>query len=101
MTNNPQRENNTRKEQSFQLMLPMDIEIKIDTDASVRLLLEITERMDYSKLNAAYKSLSNIFLPLSYRLNFRHFPAAPPSAPRRHHRKMAKIPLGNTVTKRY
>jgi len=60
MRSNPQRENNTRKEQAFQLMLPMDVGVKIDTNASVRLLLEITERMDYSKLNAAYERMPGI-----------------------------------------
>lgn len=44
---------------TFQLMLPLDVGIKIDASAPVRLLLEITERMDYSKLNAAYKRLPN------------------------------------------
>jgi len=35
-------------------MLPLDVGVKIEASASVRLLLEITERLDYSKLNAAY-----------------------------------------------
>jgi len=35
-------------------MLPFEVEVKIDTSASVRLLLEITERMDYSNLTATY-----------------------------------------------
>ena len=32
---------------TFQLVLPMDVGVKIETEAPVRLLLEITERMDY------------------------------------------------------
>ena len=59
MKTNIQRENNTRKEMTFQLVLPLDVGVKIEADAEVRLLLEITERMDYSKLNAAYKRLPN------------------------------------------
>ena len=38
----------------YQLMLPLDVEVKIETEASVRTLLEITERMDYSNLTATY-----------------------------------------------
>ena len=38
-------------------MLPLDVGVRIEGTARVRLLLEITERMDYSKLNAAYKRL--------------------------------------------
>ena len=57
MTNKLQRYNNTAKEQAFQLMLPMDVGVKIEASAPVRQLLEITERMDYSRLNAAYKRL--------------------------------------------
>ena len=59
MKNNKQREDNTPKGMTFQLTLPLDVGVKIEADAEVRLLLEITERMDYSKLNAAYKRLPN------------------------------------------
>jgi len=59
MKTNKQRVNDTRKEMSFQLMLPFDVGVKIEASDAVRLLLEITERMDYSKLNAAYKRLPN------------------------------------------
>jgi len=38
----------------YQLTLPMDVSVLIEADASVRTMLEITERMDYSKLNASY-----------------------------------------------
>lgn len=47
----------TTKRQAFQLMLPIDVGVKIDADESVRTLIEVTERMDYSKLNAAYGRL--------------------------------------------
>jgi transposase len=60
MTKNLQQENNNSKPLAFQLVLPLDVEVKIDADASVRRLLEITERMDYSQLNAAYKRLPNV-----------------------------------------
>jgi transposase len=43
--------------QTYQLMLPLDVGVKIEASDSVRLLLEITERMDYSKLTAAYDRL--------------------------------------------
>ena len=57
MKNKKQRYNNIVKEQAFQLMLPMDVGVKIEASAPVRQLLEITERMDYSRLNVAYKRL--------------------------------------------
>jgi len=44
----------TLKIQMYQLSLPMDVSMIIEADASVRTMLEITERMDYSKLNASY-----------------------------------------------
>ena len=47
--------NNTRNPQSFQLSLPMNVEYFIGDDESIRTLIEITERLDYSKLNASYK----------------------------------------------
>ena len=42
---------------TFQLVLPLDVGVKIEANESVHLLLETTERMDYSKLNATYKRL--------------------------------------------
>lgn len=38
----------------FQVVLPLDVSIHIPEDATVRLLKEITERMDFSKLNQSY-----------------------------------------------
>ena len=38
----------------MQVMLPMDLELKIEIEESVRLLIEVTERMDYTRLDAAY-----------------------------------------------
>jgi len=52
-----QHEDYNRNEVSFQLSLPIDVGVKIDTKESVRLLIEVTERMDYSKLNKAYDRL--------------------------------------------
>ena len=57
MRNQIQQLNNNINTTSYQLILPLDIGIKIESTATVRLLLEITERMDYSKLEAAYKRL--------------------------------------------
>lgn len=37
------------------MFLPMDVGVKIEADEPVRLLLEITERLDYSSLHAAYE----------------------------------------------
>ena len=42
---------------AFQLYLPMDVEVKIDAEESVRLLIEVTERMDYTELYRAYDRL--------------------------------------------
>jgi len=52
-----QRENDTLNLAPYQLYLPMDVGIKIESSESVRLLLEITERLDYSELRAAYDRL--------------------------------------------
>ena len=41
--------------QNFQLSLPMNVEYCIGDDESIRTLIEITERLDYSKLKASYK----------------------------------------------
>jgi transposase len=42
---------------SFQVMLPLDVGVRIDVSESVRLLIEVTERMDYHKLHEAYDRL--------------------------------------------
>jgi len=52
-----QQANYSKKEIAFQLMLPFDVGVKIDADESVRTLIEVTERMDYSNLNATYERL--------------------------------------------
>jgi transposase len=39
------------------MFLPMDVGVKIEADEPVRLLSEITERLDYNLLNAAYERL--------------------------------------------
>ena len=52
-----QQDNYNVKLREYQLFLPLDVEVKIEAEESVRLLIEVTERMDYSKLNAAYERL--------------------------------------------
>ena len=47
--------NNSINPQNFQLSLPMNVEYFIGDDESIRTLIEISERLDYSKLNASYK----------------------------------------------
>lgn len=44
----------------FQLVMPLCCEVKIEKNAPVRLLNAVMERMDYSKLNAAYSRLGRI-----------------------------------------
>jgi len=44
----------TLKNRIYQLTLPMDVSVNIGTTASVRTMIELTERLDYSKLNASY-----------------------------------------------
>ena len=44
----------------FQLVMPLDCEVKIEKNAPVRLLNAVMERMDYSKLYAAYSRLGRI-----------------------------------------
>lgn len=44
----------------FQLVMPLDCEVKIEKNAPVRLLNAVMERMNYSKLNAAYSRLGRI-----------------------------------------
>ena len=42
---------------SFQVSLPMNVEYIIGVEESIRTLIEITERLDYSKLNSSYKRM--------------------------------------------
>jgi transposase len=51
------RTDDTLKKQMYQLSLPMDVRVMIEANSSVRTMLEITERMDYSRLNASYDRL--------------------------------------------
>lgn len=44
----------------FQLVMPLCCEVKIEKNAPVRLLNAVMERMNYSKLNAAYSRLGRI-----------------------------------------
>ena len=44
----------------FQLVMPLDCEVNIEKNAPVRLLNTVMERMDYSKLYAAYSRLGRI-----------------------------------------
>ena len=47
----------TKESKHFQLSLPMNVDDLIGADESDRTLIEITERLDYQKLNASYKRL--------------------------------------------
>jgi len=42
---------------SFQVSLPMNVDYFIGGEESIRTLIEITERLDYSKLNSSYKRM--------------------------------------------
>lgn len=44
----------------FQLVMPLDCKVNIEKNASVRLLNAVMERMDYSKVYAAYSRLGRI-----------------------------------------
>jgi len=54
MRNKIQQGNHTSKVAPYQLMLPLELEVKIEASEAVRLMLKITERLDYSKLEASY-----------------------------------------------
>ena len=54
MTKKIQQNNDKTKQLTYQLMLPMEVEVKIEASEAVQLMLKITERLDYSKLNASY-----------------------------------------------
>lgn len=49
-----QQGNHTSNQETYQLMLPLELGIKIEASEAVHLMLEITERLDYSKLEASY-----------------------------------------------
>ena len=49
--------NNNIKPKRFQLSIPMNVDYLIGENESIRTLIEISERLDYSKLNASYKRL--------------------------------------------
>lgn len=53
--NKKQRENDTAKERRLQVILPLNLDLCIPEDDSLRLLIEITEEMDYRELYAAYE----------------------------------------------
>ncbi len=53
--NQIQQENHTAKERRLQVILPLDLGLRIPEDESLRLLIEITEEMDYRELYAAYE----------------------------------------------
>ena len=56
--NNPT--NHTLLVKNFQLSLPMNVEVLVGMDESVRTLIEITERLDYTKLNSSYKRMPQV-----------------------------------------
>ena len=47
--NQTQRENHTAKEQRLQVIFPLDLGLKLPEDDSLRLLIEITEEMDWDE----------------------------------------------------
>jgi len=55
-TLNIQQKKYTTGQKKYQLVLPMDYEVIIPEDDSVRLLSQITEELDYTELYAAYSS---------------------------------------------
>ncbi|MCL1862476.1 MAG: hypothetical protein FWF78_02800, partial [Defluviitaleaceae bacterium] len=48
MRKKSQRGNHTSNRTPYQLMLPLELEVKIEASEAVRLMLEITERLDYN-----------------------------------------------------
>lgn len=60
MQTNTLRPDYTTTGSVYQLVIPMDIGELIPADDSVRLLSAVLERMDYSKLHAAYSRLGRI-----------------------------------------
>jgi len=57
MKTNIQHKNYTKNNEYYQLVLPFDFEVLIPEDDSVRLLSQILEELDYSKLYMAYSSV--------------------------------------------
>jgi len=53
--NKKQRRNDTAKERRLQVILPLNLDLSIPEDDSLRLLIEITEEMDYRELYTAYE----------------------------------------------
>lgn len=53
--NQTQRGNHTAKERRLQVIFPLDLGLKLPEDDSLRLLIEITEEMDFRELYAAYE----------------------------------------------
>lgn len=47
--NQTQRENHTAKERRLQVIFPLDLGLKLPEDDSLRLLIEITEEMDWDE----------------------------------------------------
>jgi len=54
MTNQLQQRDNTLNHAPYQQMLPFDVGVKIESSEAVRLMLELTERLDYNALHASY-----------------------------------------------
>ena len=53
--NQTQQRNDTAKERRLQVVLPLDLGLRLPEDKSLSLLIEITEGMDYRELYAAYE----------------------------------------------
>lgn len=53
--NQIQQEHDTAKERRLQVVMPLDLGIKLPEDDSLSLLIKITEEMDYRELYAAYE----------------------------------------------
>ena len=53
--NQTQQRDHTAKERRLQVILPLNLDLCIPEDDSLRLLIEITEEMDYRELYAAYE----------------------------------------------
>ena len=50
-----QRRNDIAKERRLQVVIPLDLGLRLPEDKSLSLLIEITEEMDYRELYAAYE----------------------------------------------
>ena len=49
------QENSSRKQREMQVVMPLDLGLRIEADDKVRTLIEVTERMDYRKLTGTYQ----------------------------------------------